>query len=388
MATAKKDVNIGNNASISQEDISSTASMSGGSIPSNISDLSTDSDRQSVPRSAFKSAMELSTVPTRSQSQSQNGDVNTTADREETGGTSQNESQGTSQSKDMPQEMSIRNMLLEFSTKIESSQRTLAVSVKDEMKEIKEVLTPIKESIDEANRKIDIIERDHGAKIAENRNQIVDTNTKLHNAELRIQQLQQQISAHKPHAINSINPGIIGRMNNIVISGIKENQDENLKAKLDELAADLNCELSSFKARRLGKPKEDATKSRQILLELSSNWEKRKLYAARTKLKNHSKSSLNSVFFNEDLDKSSSELYYKARQAKKSNKIKSVWTYGCQVFFTNLGSEQPILLNLANQLPAVAVENVPTNISVNRDRSTALSNGSLRTSPEVPPGNQ
>ena len=387
MATPTPNVNIGNSASTSHEELSSTASMSADSIPSNISDISTDSERQMLPSSAFRSAMDLTTdlsgPPARhlDSTVTQQGQSSpaSSADQGRAGGTSQQELQERMPRRE--EDSSIRNMLSEFSSKIESSQRTLAESLTDKMRELTDVLTPLKVSIDEANRKIDVIERDHGAKIVANTNQIVDTQAKLQNAEIRIQQLQKQLSEHRPHTSNSINPGIIGRMNNIVISGIKEDQGEDIKAKIEQLASDLNCELSNFKARRLGKIKEDSTKHRQILLELSSNWEKRKLYAARTKLKNHSNTSLKSVFFNEDLDKSSSELYYKARQAKKQAKIKSVWTFGCQVYFTKLGSEQPISLNLASQLPLLNNGNVPAEISDRRDRFTTPSNGSLRALP-------
>ena len=393
--TPSQNVNIGNATSISQEELSSTASMSAGSIPSNISNLSTDSEPLSPPISAFKSAMELSTPVSNlddghHESMHEAGQSSTAVVN--TGGSTQrNDSQGMPRS-EIYVNSSIRSMLQEFSSKIESSQLTLANSMKDEMREMKDgfrdALTPIKNSIDEANRKIDTIEREHSAKISANTSQIVDTNTKLHNAEISIKQLQQQISAYK--SSNSVNPGMLARMNNIVISGIKEDRDEDLKAKLDELATDLNCELSNFKARRLGKVKEgDNPKPRQILLELSSNWEKRKMHAARSKLKNHDKTSLQSVYFNEDLDKSSSELYYKARMAKKQRKIKSVWTFGCQVYFTLLGTEQPILLNNASQLPLSTNGNVPSNLFDNSRSTTSSSSGSLR-SPRngVTPGSQ
>ena len=105
------------------------------------------------------------------------------------------------------------------------------------------------------------------------------------------------------------------------------------------------------------------------------------MHAARSKLKNHENTSLQSVYFNEDLDKNSSELYYKARMAKKQKMIKSVWTYGCQVYFTKLGSEQPSLLTDSRQLPLPTSGNVSRNINDSTGLSTTLSSGSLRSSP-------
>ena len=385
--TPTTDVNIGSNAS----DLSSTASMSASSIPSTMSDISADSENNNPPSTAFRSAMELSSPEvniTQLSESGQNG-ASQSADANSPGGNSPpSQQQSMSGEIDSPQN-SIRLMLLEFSTKIETSQNTLAQSLKEEMRDMKEVLTPIKASIDEAHRKIECIENEHMAKIVSNTNQIVDTNAKLCNAEIHIQQLQKQLHSQKPSTSNyAINPALIARLNNIVISGIKEDRDEVLDTKIEELAADLNCEISNFKARRLGKVKANTSgdsqssspKPRQILVELTSNWEKRKLYAARSKLKDHDKTALHDVYFNEDLDKSSSELYYKARLAKRQHKIKSVWTFGCQVYFSKLGSEQPILLSNTAQLPALN----PGNDS----QITTPDSGSLRPTPSnvSPPG--
>ena len=371
----------------SSGELSATASISASSVASNISNLSADSAGQiDVRNTVFKSAIDIST-----KSGSPAGrhiDDATARERDSQGGTStanDERSMGHSQRDDL------RSLFTEFTNRIEDTQLKIATEYKEQLKEVKDVLTPIRESIQEANQKIATIEREHMNKIDANTSKIVDTNTKLHNAELQIKQLQQQINANRPANNNSFNPALIGRMNNIVVAGIDEAQDEDLQAKLKDIASKLNCELSNFKTRRLGKMKrqqngEDTPKPRAILVELASHWEKRKLYAARTKLVNTDLYS--NVFFNEDLDKNSSELYYKGRQAKKQAKIKSIWTYGCQVFFTKLGSEQPILLTSASQLPQLSHRNVPANTIDNRRLSTAPSRESLRASltTEAPPG--
>ena len=384
---------------------SSTASMSAESIASSISDISDESaGLNNLRSSAFKSAVDLSTeissgrrhfgtdgaetATNQNGGQSQNG----RNEQDSTPGGSSNRQQESTHRSQSPD---LRSLLSEFSSKIEDTQRKIATEFKDELKQVKEAqleaLIPIKTSIEEAGKKIDALEQEHKLKINANTSKIIETNTKLQNAELQIKQLQQQINSNKPTSShNSFNPAILGRMNNIVVSGIAEVQGEDLISKLKDIGNKLNCELSQFKARRLGKTRQQTNadqpaKPRAILVELSSHWEKRKFYAARTKLKNTDDYSR--IFFNEDLDKNSSELFYKGRQAKKQAKIKSIWTYGCQVFFTKLGSEQPILLTSANQLPTVSLRNVSANI-IDNSLSTTPSTGSLRASlatTEVPP---
>ena len=399
----------------SSGEISTTASISASSIPSNIANISADSVDHITPlngRTIYKSALDLSpNIRSRHlEDNDQNGSTHDhngdqfserqNVESESHGGTSTSPNQ-TSMIRSRGND-DLRSLLGEFTSKIEETQQKIASDLKNELKEVKdnfsEVLAPIKTSIVEANKKIDALEENHKLKIDANTCKIVDTANKLQNAELKIRQLQQQIAA-TPATSNqssSFNPAILGRLNNIVVSGIEETQGEDLIAKLKDISSKLNCELSQFKARRLGKAKSQQnnantpTKPRAILVELSSNWEKRKLYAARTKLKNTTDYS--QVFFNEDLDKNSSELFYKARQAKKLHKIKSIWTYGCQVFFTNLGSEQPILLTSPSQLPSSNMENVPANTIDSRSQITTPSQGSLRASPQAtseeaaPPG--
>ena len=384
----------------SSGEISTTASISATSIPSRIASISADSVDQNTPadgRIIFKSALDLRPeFPGRhleSESTSHQNGRNVESDTQGVTPRSPNHiSMIQSQGND-----DLRSLLGEFTSRIEETQRKIASDLKDELKDnFTEVLTPIKTSIEEANIKIDALEESHNRKIDANTCKIVDNTNKLQSAELKIKQLQQQLAATSAtsNPSSSFNPAILGRMNNIVVSGIVESQGEDLIAKLKDISSKLNCELSQFKARRLGKVKSqqndaNTPKPRAVLVELSSNWEKRKLYAARTKLKNTTDYS--QVFFNEDLDKNSSELFYKARQAKKMHKIKSIWTYGCQVFFTNLGSELPILLTSPSQLPSTSIENVPANDIDSRSQSTAPSQGSLRASPQAtseaaPPG--
>ena len=225
-----------------------------------------------------------------------------------------------------------------------------------------EVLHPLKTAINEANDKITRIEQDHQSKIAEN----------AKNIENAKEQLQQQIAALEnrltistaPESLSrhSFNPSLLSRLNNIIISGIKEENDEDLKRKVQEIANALDCQIDSIKAKRLGKKNESTPRPRprQVLVQLGSHWDRKKLYAARSKLNGFENTEgqkpYEKVFFNEDLDKPQASLFYKGRQAKKEGLIKSIWTYGCQVYFAKHGSEVPIALTAESQLPRLPAQ--------------------------------
>ena len=275
----------------------------------------------------------------------------------------------------------IRDILTEFhskiSDKIETSQNSLKENFEQSQRDMREsiitefrglvtteVLSPLKNSIDEANNRIARLEQDHLTKITDNA-------SKIENAK---EQLQQQITALENRLTNStstpaeipsrhsFNPALLSRLNNIVISGVEEESNEsneNLKSKVQAIADAVQCELDAFKVKRLGKKNENGPRPRprQILIQLANHWDRKKFYAARSKLKSYTTDEdpetkpYEKVFFNEDLDKQQASLFYKGRQAKIQGLIKSIWTYGCQVYYAKLGNETPIALTSESQLP-------------------------------------
>ena len=254
--------------------------------------------------------------------------------------------------------LDIRAMLSEFTSTIEATQQQIKDSMitENKLRDMMqtEVLVPLKASIQKADERITKIETDHGQKIEAHEKAISDTNKKL---QTTITDLTSQIESLKRSAVTTvqtnINPAILGRQNNVIIAGLPEeapNSREDIDAKIKSISVELGCTISSIKARRLGKlDANKPNKVRQVLVEFTSHWEKRKFFSARSKLKDSENYS--AVFFNEDLDKRTAELFYKGRSAKKSGKIKSIWTYGCQVYFSKLGSTQPIQLLSEDQLP-------------------------------------
>ena len=75
-----------------------------------------------------------------------------------------------------------------------------------------------------------------------------------------------------------------GKHNNLVINGLDEKDDEDIKQIVLKLAEKIDVQLTSaFSAERMGKTWV-VDKNRPILVKFSSHWDKRKLYFQRTKL--------------------------------------------------------------------------------------------------------
>ena len=80
------------------------------------------------------------------------------------------------------------------------------------------------------------------------------------------------------------------------------------------LLQDIGINVSQFQATRMGKENKD--KRRPILVEFANIWDRRRVHAARTKLKSRG---YKGIYINEDLTKEQAEIFYYARQAKKKN---------------------------------------------------------------------
>ena len=113
----------------------------------------------------------------------------------------------------------------------------------------------------------------------------------------------------------------IAKRSNIIVSGIDFTENESTRNLISDLLSDIDIKLDgSFQVKRIG-PK---GKQNQILVEFSCHWDKRKVYAARLKLKNAGREG---VFINEDLTKDQKHIFYEARQALKNKLISTAWTY-------------------------------------------------------------
>ena len=112
------------------------------------------------------------------------------------------------------------------------------------------------------------------------------------------------------------------RQGNLIFRGVKKEGEgktplDSIKAILGDLGIELN---GAVQARRIG-PRD---KRDSILVEFSVYWDRRKVYAARTKLAG---AGHKGIFLNEDLTIEQKHVFYEARQAKKQGMISSCWTY-------------------------------------------------------------
>ena len=112
------------------------------------------------------------------------------------------------------------------------------------------------------------------------------------------------------------------RLGNLIFRGVKKEGEgmapsDTIKAILRDLGTELN---GAIQAKRIGpRAKQDS-----ILVEFAVFWDRRKVYAARTKL---AAAGHKGVFINEDLTIQQKHVFFEARQAKKKGLISACWTY-------------------------------------------------------------
>jgi TolA-binding protein len=136
-----------------------------------------------------------------------------------------------------------------------------------------------------------------------------------------------------------------GKANNVLLSGVAETPDEAPAAIIKKLAADINIKLGAYTARRVGKPRPN--KTRPILVSCDMYWDKRRLYAARTTLKD---CGYENTYINEDLPPRQGELYFHARQAKNQKLATSTWTDHGVVFIKLRSEDQAVQVSSLDNL--------------------------------------
>ena len=167
-------------------------------------------------------------------------------------------------------------------------------------------------------------------KVEENERTTNEKIQEIHKAmernERKIHQLEEKCAnISRPTPTRPNPPEVLPKNNNVIISGIKEEMGEdedNITDKINALLQQLRLNIEHFRAQRIwsetSEPWQEDSRPRPILLELANPWDKRKMYAARLNLK---ALNLKSIYINEDLTKSASEIFYNTRQAKKQNFI-------------------------------------------------------------------
>lgn len=115
------------------------------------------------------------------------------------------------------------------------------------------------------------------------------------------------------------------RRENLRLSGLKEEKDENLEEKVldivnNQMALSPPLHSTDFaRIHRVGAP--DPSKPRQIIVKMNNYRVRARVFSNKKKLAG------TPLSLNEDLTRIRSSILYRARQAKKQNKIQEAWSH-------------------------------------------------------------
>jgi hypothetical protein len=191
-------------------------------------------------------------------------------------------------------------------------------SVQKDLKDVNDKIEAANDNIEVANDKIDSV------------------NEKVTETDRRVAFLETEIDEFKQR----------DRVNNLLIQGIKEEEEENVQEKLiNTLKEKLEITVTEDdipQVFRLGKKsnteQKDAKKTERVIKVVCKNLEKKnQILKARVKLKKKNED----IWINEDLTPRRSQLAYKARKKVKEGKAKQTWTADGKVFIKKTTEGKP-----------------------------------------------
>ncbi len=120
------------------------------------------------------------------------------------------------------------------------------------------------------------------------------------------------------------------KANNIRIAGMKEEEGEDIKTKVINLARNQlkvpNIDIEDIKeAGRMGK--KTPTKRRDVLVKFNNSTMREQIYSKRKLLMKKD----DPIYFNEDLTQYRSQLFFEARKIRKRGQLFGTWTQGGNV---------------------------------------------------------
>lgn len=127
------------------------------------------------------------------------------------------------------------------------------------------------------------------------------------------------------------------RRNNIRISGCPETANEDTDNIVLKMASDIGCDLQVHeidRSHRVGKPGENRTRPREIIVKFTSYRARQKLYKMHVALKDHG---YQGTFLNEDLTQYRSKLLYEARKVVKAERAKGAWSSDGNILIKDFG---------------------------------------------------
>ena len=239
-------------------------------------------------------------------------------------------------------------------------QRSVKEAMRETLSELKDdILAPMAQRIMNLEEGVDKIE-----KRIETESTTKRTEPKQHDSEIarlnkQIETISQEMKKLPTQLKTTTTPE---KNNNLVIVGNDEEEGENTHAKIEALARTLKCELTYFQASRLGSTTKrqagtsgNKSRSRPILVQFATTWERRKLYACREKIRSSEDTNLQKIFISEDLSKEQAAVFFLARKSKKLKLVFNAWTYQGTVHISRESKGTPIPISTKQDL----LEQVP-----------------------------
>jgi hypothetical protein len=115
----------------------------------------------------------------------------------------------------------------------------------------------------------------------------------------------------------------------------------------------IDVKMGQYTASRIGK---NAGK-RPIKICCTSYWDKRKIFAKRTSLK---EAGYNNVFVNEDLSKGQAEVFFHSRKAKQQKLIQTTWTQNGSIYVKMATNDIQLIPTLERLRQLVPLYKPPT----------------------------
>ena len=145
------------------------------------------------------------------------------------------------------------------------------------------------------------------------------------------------------------------KANNIKISGVKEEEGEDITAKVVDIVRDQlkvhNMNSDDIKdAGRMGKKTE--TNTRDILVKFKCSTIRDTTYKKRKLLMRND----DPIYINEDLTQCRSQLFYEARKLRKKGKLFGVWTQQGNIMVKLQQDDPPCAVRNFNQLKTLVQE--------------------------------
>jgi hypothetical protein len=168
----------------------------------------------------------------------------------------------------------------------------------------------------------------------------------------QVQKLQKEVTTLKKDTeVKTDELEQYGRRNAIRIFGVEESEHENVDAVVMNTLKFVNPSADITKisrCHRVGRKFTGPGKPRGIIVKFTSYRWKLEIMRCKSNLKGlHAK-----TFFNDDLTKAKSDLFFQARTLKRDDKIFGCWTWDGKIFIRETEDSPPTLIRDKDELRA------------------------------------